>query len=159
MHVTPSTSARPHSLAQAEVAMLVNEAVPRLLSRISPIQRYDSEADRFVAALRHSTVNQLAAALLGTGFKTAARAIEYRRAGHSCRCAGLSFEEVTTVTDSAAEAVRDDLIVPAARAIEGQYGVPAADRAVIALCKVVDDFARSAYRQLELAYREAAVSR
>jgi len=56
--------------------------------------------------------------------------------------------------DGAAEAFRDDLLVPAALGFDAKYGTRAVDRASALLCGVVDGFTRDAYRELRHGFAE-----
>lgn len=159
MHVTSSTPLYvPKTTAPEEVALLVEEQAPALMRRLVPITRYGSEGERYLAALRRHTVQGLVTALLRGRWNRQVDARPFRRLGHCCSRAGVSLDDMTSAADEVAEAVRDELVVPAARAVESEFGVKAAEGAITHHCKVVDDFAREAYRQLLAAHVEVCGS-
>lgn len=83
----------------------------------------------------------------------------YRQMGLACTPARVPLAEMVDALDGAAEAVRDELMVVAAGAMEADVGMDAVDRAITAHCKLIDDFAREAYRILEAAVAELGIER
>jgi hypothetical protein len=61
---------------------------------------------------------------------------------------------VTEIVDATAEEYRDQLLVPAARALEPIYSVKALDAVVVRSCRVIEVFTRDAFREIQRGFAD-----
>lgn len=155
---SPAPTLNPARDAQKRVALAVAEGAPALVDRLCGDFLHEGTADRELSALRRFTVNGLVVALLRGRFHFPIDAPVYRLCGRACARAGIEVDTMVDALDGAGEALRDELVVPAARARERNWGPERVDATVTAHCKIIDEFMREAYRQLCAAFIEEAMT-